>query len=276
MIKVGIIGDLQDEDQIYQILHNNKNVEQLGLYSPDRDFNSEKFKIYHNPIELLELSDAIMVYSQQVSFEYIQLMIRKSIHIYFKRLPQLKASELSDLCKLQKEAGNIIHLYNPLLTDSLKIKTKILSGAKIVNLQLALNYLPGNIASQLMCVLTYLYKIENSTIKDSNVLALKGDDSQATIHIHLLYSNGSAHNILLSDQSIKSKAQFFQANQLLRINFEKTGKKQEVISSPEDIAFQNFTGAISGNKNDCVSLEDFNDIQKSYLDIREKLNYIGI
>lgn len=277
MIRVGIIGDLQEEGRIYQTLHGSKEVEPIGLYNPGRDFKSANFKIYHNPIELLELSDAILIYNpERITSDFIRLMIRKSKHIYFRRLPVLSNSEITELLKLQKEAGSIIHIYNSLIGTKNGLISDIKPGAKIINLQLEIQTKAKDLSSEIMNVLVYLCKIENSPIKHSEVLALKNEESEITMNIHSLCSNGSVHNILLSDRSISSEIQIFQKNNFIRFDFPKTTNTATADQMSDDFAFRKFIQSIEGKSSENISFEDFYNSQKSYVDIREKLNYSGI
>ena len=277
MIRVGIIGDLQEEGRINQTLHGSKEVEPIGLYNPGRDFKSANFKIYHNPIELLELSDAILIYnSDRITFDFIRLMIRKSKHIYFRRLPVLSISEIADLLKLQKEAGSIIHIYNSLIGTRTGLISEIKPGAKIINLQLSIKNKVKDLSSEIMNALVYLCKIENSPVKHSEVLALKNESNEITMNIHSLCSNGSVHNILLSDRDIHSTIQIFQKNKSITFEFSPTPDTNSNEQITDDLAFLNFIQAINGKSSENISFEDFYNSQKSFLDIREKLNYSGI
>jgi len=277
MIKIGITGNSQEEGEIYRTLRGCKEIEVSGLYNPERDFRSEKFKIYHNPIELLESSDAILIYNaERISADFIQQMIRKSKHIYFKTLPVLPLSELSDLLKLQKEAGSVIHLYNPLLSAKPEIRTLIRPGVKIVNMEFALKSVEKNLSSEIMGVLAYLCKIENSGVKHSDVLAFKNKEGQVTVNIHSLCSNGSVHHILLSDKAIHSDIQIFQKDNFTCFDFSSLQDTTPPEQLPGDISFRIFIDTINGKEGESISLENFYNSQKSYLDIREKLNYSGI
>lgn len=277
MIRVGIIGDLQEEGKINQTLRISKEIEPIGLYNPGRDFKSKNFKTYHNPIELLESSDAILIYNtERISADFIRLMIRKSKHIYFRRLPILSDTELNELLKLQKEAGCIIHLFNSLLGIKAGIISEIQAGAKIINLQLKIQANSLNLSAEIMSALVYLCKIENSPIKHSEVLALKNETADVSMNIHSLCANGSIHNLLLSDRSIHSEVQIFQKNNFIRYDFENEDKSNISEQLLDEFAFKNFILAIEGKTSENISFEDFYNSRKSYLDIRDKLNYSGI
>lgn len=277
MIKVGIIGSLQDEGQIYQTLHNSKEVEPTGLYNPGRDIKSDKFKIFHNPIELLEISDAILIYnSENISADFISLMIRKSKHIFFRRPPHLSISEIAILLKLQKEAGSVIHLFNQLLAAKPGVIAETGSGIKIINLQLGVNEKSSTLSAEMMNAFVFLCKLENSSVKHSEVLGLKNDKSQITVNIHSVCSNGSVHNILLSFDNINSEIQIFQKNNLIRFEIPNEKDIAENVQTFDDFAFQSFISCIGGKPCESIGFEDFYNSMKTYLDISEKLNYSGI
>ncbi len=277
MIRVGIIGDLQEEGKIYQTLHNSKEVEPVGLYSPGRDFKSSKFKIYHNPIELLELSDAIFIYNtERITADFVRLMIRKSKHIYFRSTPDLSLSEIAELLKLQKEAGSVIHLFNSLLGVKPGIISEIKPGVKIINLQLAIQSAEKGLSSEILNSLIYLSKIENSPVKHSEVLAMKSEQGYITLNIHSLCSNSSIHNILFSDKNIPSEIQVFQKDHFIRFSISENASHDAITQTLDDQAFQNFILSIQGKTSESISFEDFYNSRKTYLDIREKFNYGGI
>jgi len=277
MIRVGIIGDLREEGKIYQTLHNSKEVEPAGLYNPGRDFKSSKFKIYHNPIELLELSDAILIYNtERISADFIRVMIRKSKHIYFRRPPVLSVSEIADLLKLQKEAGSVVHLFNSLLGVKPGIISEIKPGVKIINLQLAIQSTEESLSFEILNSLIYLSKVENSPVKHSEVLAMKSGQGYITLNIHSICPNGSVHNILFSDKDISSEIQIFQKDHFIRFSILGNTGTDAAIQALDDLAFQNFVLAIEGKTSESISFEDYYNSQKSYHDIREKLAYSGI
>ncbi|MDX9883591.1 MAG: hypothetical protein RBS73_16140 [Prolixibacteraceae bacterium] len=277
MIRVGIIGDLQEEGEIYQTLHKSKEVEPVGLYSPGRDFRSATFRIYHNPIELLELSDAILICNtERISADFIRVVIRKSKHIYFHRPPVLSSPEIADLLKLQKEAGTVIHLFSPLLGMKPGILPGIKPGVKIVSLQLAIQGTEKNLSSEILNALVFLGKIENSPVKHSDVLAIKSGQGFITLNIHSLCSNGSVHNVLFSDKNISPEIQIFQKDHFIRFSTSGNTAQDEKAASPDDPSFQNFIASINGKNSESISFEDFYNCQKSFLDIREKLAYSGI
>ncbi len=277
MIRVGIIGDLQEEGRIYQTLHKSKEVELIGLYNPGQDSRSVTFRVFHNPIELLELSDALMINNtERISADFIRVVIRKSKHIYFRRPPILSISEIADLLKLQKEANVVIQLYNPLLGMKPGIMLEIKPGVKIISLQQAIQSTEKGLSPEILNSLVFLGKVENSPIKHSEVLAMKSTQGYITLNIHSLCSNGSAHNILFSDKTTASEMQIFQKDHFICFKTSVNTGKDETAPSPEALVFQNFIASINGKISENISFEDFFNCQKSYLDIREKLAYSGI
>lgn len=273
MIRIGIIGNIQDEEQIFQTLHHCKNTELTGLYNPERDSKSVRFKVYHNPVELLEVSDALAVYhAERLSADFIRLLIRKSKHIYFHSFPVLTVSEAADILKLQKEAGTVIHLYNPYFLAHPGIVSEIASGVKIINLQLKLDRADKHLSAGIMHALVFLNKIGNSPVKHSEVLGLPGKQDSLTVNIHTICSNGSVYNMLLSGESIKSEVHIFQKQGFVFYEIPDTDHQQAI----DNLAFKNFIESIAEKKTEGIVFEDYANSLKSFLDVKEKLNYSGI
>jgi hypothetical protein len=277
MIQIGIIGNLQGEELIYQTLHNSKEIDIAGVYNPGRDFRSVQFQIFHNPIELLELSDAILIYNtERISVEFISLMIRKSKHIYFRMQPLLTVTEAADLLKLQKEAGSVVHLFNPFLAARPGIIPEINPGVKIINMQVGIKPQGLRMSSEIMNALVFLCKLENSPVKHLDVLGLQNNKAQITVNIHAGCSSGSAHNILLSEESIHAEIQIFQKHNSIRFEIPNLTNQGDDMQPFDSFAFQNFISRIEGKSGESIAFEDYCNSLKIYFDLIEKLKYSGI
>jgi len=277
MIKVGIIGDIFKEDQLYQTLYSLKEVEVTGVYCPGKDFKSSRLKSYHNPIELLEVSDAIWIYSNEgISNDFIRLMIRKSKHIFFRHVPDIQLQDAKEILELHKEAGTVAQVFNRLLFVRPGITHEITPGAKIVNLQVVASGKEGHIFSDIIDSLVFLSRIENSAAKHSEIFGLQRGVSYSTVSIRINYSNGSVHNILISNEDIKTEIQVFQKSRFLQYSLPDANEESQSIQQYEIAAFQNFFLGIHNKQTESISFEDFYHSLKTYQEIKEKLNSSGI
>ncbi len=273
MIRVGIIGNVQEEDKIYQTLHHSKDTEPVGLYNPERDTKSNRFRVFHNPVELLEVSDAVAIYNaERISADFIRLLIRKSKHIYFHSYPLLSSSEASDILKLQKEAGTSIHLYNPYLPARPGITEEVFPGVKIINLQGTLENPEISLPVGLMHALSFLNKIGNSPIKHSEIIGLPGKNGALTVSMHAICSNGSVYNVLLTGDKVIPGVCIYQKEGSLFYNISEEGNQQ----SYDLAAFHSFIDSVRGEKTEGVVFDDYVNSLKSFLDIKERLNYSGV
>lgn len=275
MIKVGIIGDIKREEQIYQILHSQKDVEPTGVYFPGKDYDSKRFRSYHNPIELLEISDAIFIdNNDRISTDFIKLMIRKSKHIFFNCLPGFKISETKTLLDLHNEAGNVVQFSNRFLFLTQNLLPEVSTGVNIVNFSARCELKELHFFSEVMDALIFLRKVENSSIKNSDVFGLQRSNGIATVSIRTTYSNGSVHNILVSGENIKTGARFFQKNKFIDIDLQQSELKDK--PQLDSSVFDSFIKCIKGKKATSISFDDYYNSLKAYQEIKEKLNFSGI
>ena len=90
MLKLGIFGDQTSNPELMRLLKTMPQVTVTGVYFSGTIAVPEDFTEFLNPIELMDLSDAILILSDKsISSDLIRLIFRKSKHIYLRTIPQL-------------------------------------------------------------------------------------------------------------------------------------------------------------------------------------------
>lgn len=270
MIRIGILsGDASTTESIklvqqfkaFKVTGIAQNVDKLS--SANQRYTTE---------ELIHNSDAIYMNCSKPTAELIQLVIKKSNHLFLSNLPTTTLHETKQLINLVNEAGSTIVMFNPLtfLTESLKLKDS-LAPLKLIHARQQLN--PPIAEKQLMDLLLYLASIEKCEVKKIDVFVIEGEHQSNLVNLRLFFSSGSVAQIELGEMFAPSQSliEIFQKNKkqvTIPLNYNKRHKM-----TSERNALQHFIESILDNGNTLLSFNELEHAKKNMEEIREKLKY---
>lgn len=273
MIRIGILSGDNSSTESIKLIQQFKDFKITGI-AQNTDIQDAKTQQYTIE-DLVSNSDATYFNIANLPLELIQMGIKKSNHLFLKKLPDIQLSEIRLLNNLVSEAGSNILLFNPFLfqTEILGIQNH-LKTPHLINMRLPLKN--TELENQLLDSLLFLISTERSECKKVDVFAFKGAQRSSLIHIHLLFSNGCMAQIHLGEsvKTNQANVEIFQKDNkytTLPIN----QNKQHEVKDIEKNALDLFIRAILNKPTISVSLSEL-ELTIILLDeIKKKLNYLG-
>ena len=273
MIRIGILSGDSSSTESIKLIQQFKDFKITGIAqnTEKQDAKDQQYTIE----DLVSNSDATYFNIGNISVELIQMGIKKSNHLFLKKVPVITSDEIKQLINLVNEAGSNILLYNPYVF--MNESTKVLEQLKIphlINMRFPLQ--KTNTRSQLQDLLLFITTAEKSECKKIDVFAFEGDHKSSLINIHLAFSNGSMAQIHLGE--------IFKQNQSLIEIFQKDGKFTNLPIQQygyteelkiEKNALTQFIKAIQKKSTTSISLSELEQTIFILNEIRKKLNYQG-
>jgi hypothetical protein len=222
MIKLGIFGDQTSDQELMRQLKTMPEVTIAGVYFSGNTTVPDGFTELVNPIELMEISDAILIMSDKsISSDLIRLILRKSKHIYLKTIPNLNIRELKELIDLEKEAGIVNFIYNPF--DFIPHFDPFLykyEKTLLINLRTCFEGSSIKPANEMLLLVTAINRVIQSNYKKTEVFGLKDPEGQLVVNIRVEYENSSVVNLTVSKEKTAGYCEIFNSTGRTKFEFQ--------------------------------------------------------
>lgn len=221
MLKLGIFGDQTSRPELMKQVNTMPEVRVEGVYFSGNTSIPEGFREFFNPIELMELSDAILIMSDKsISSDLIKLILRKSKHVYLKTIPNLNIREIKELIDLEKEAGIVNFIYNPFgFIPYFDPFTNKYENPLLINLRTSFEGSSIRPANEMLLLVTALNRVIQNNYKKTEVFGLKDPDGQLVVNIRVEYENSSVVNLTVSKEKTSGYCEIFNASGRTKFEF---------------------------------------------------------
>ena len=179
------------------------------------------FREFYNPIELMDLADAILIMSDKsISSDLIKMIFRKSKHVYLKTIPNLDIREIKELIDLEKEAGIVNFIYNPFgFIPHFDPFINKYDSPLLINLRTSFEDTTIKPASELLLLITALNRVVQNNYKKTEVFGLKDPYGQLIVNIRVEYENSSVVNLTISKEKTGGYCEIFNAIGIIKFEF---------------------------------------------------------
>lgn len=197
-------------------------VSVAGVYFSGNVSVPKDFTEFFSPIELMEMSDAILIMSDKsISSELIRLILRKSKHIYLKTIPNLNIRELKELIDLEKEAGIVNFIYNPFdFVPHFDPFVNKYEKPLLINLRTCFESMSIKPANEMLLLVTAINRVVQTNYKKTEVFGLKDSEGQLVVNIRVEYENSSVVNLTVSKEKTAGYCEIFNATGSTRFEFQ--------------------------------------------------------
>lgn len=221
MIKLGIFGDQTSNPELVERINQIEGVAVEGVYLSGNVSVPEGYKEFFSPVELMRLSDAVLVISEKsISSDLIKLILRKSKHIYLRAIPQLTLREIKELTDLEKEAGIVNYIYNPFdfipFFDVLKKRDSPI----LINLRTCFSgkiLSPGN---EMLLLVTALHRVVQNNYKKTEVFGLQDAKGQLVINTRIEYEDSSVVELTVTNEQCSGHCEIFHYSGRTKFEFD--------------------------------------------------------
>jgi hypothetical protein len=221
MIKLGIFGDQTSDLELLRQIKIMPEVSIAGVYFSGNAIVPDDFTELYSPIELMEISDAILILSDKsISSDLIRLILRKSKHIYLKTIPNLNIREIKELIDLEKEAGIVNFIYNPF--DFIPHFDPFLNKYEkplLINLRTSFEGTSLKPANEMLLLVTAINRVIQSNYRKTEVFGLKDLEGQIIVNIRVEYEDSSVVNLTVSKERTSGYCEIFNATGRARFEF---------------------------------------------------------
>lgn len=202
MLKLGIFGDHTSNPELMRQLKTMPEVTVAGVYfSGNATFDGGSTEFF-TPIELMEISDAILILSDKsISSDLIRMILRKSKHIYLKTIPNLNIREMKELIDLEKEAGIVNFIYNPF--DFIPHFDPFLNKYEkpmLINLRTCFEGSMLKPANEMLLLVTAINGVIQSNYRKTDVVGIEDLEGQLVVNVRIEYENSSVANLTVSKE----------------------------------------------------------------------------
>lgn len=193
-----------------------------GVYFSGNVTIPTDFTEFFNPIELMEMSDAILIMSDKsISSDLIRLILRKSKHIYLKTIPDLNIRELKELIDLEKEAGIVNFIYNPFdFVPHFDPFVNKYEKPLLINLRTCFEGLSIKPANEMLLLVTAINRVVQTNYKKTEVFGLNDSEGQLVVNIRVEYENSSVVNLTVSKSKTAGYCEIFNATGRTKFEFQ--------------------------------------------------------
>jgi hypothetical protein len=221
MLKLGIFGDQSSNVELMRQLKTMPDITIAGVYFSGNATVPDDFTELFSPIELMELSDAILIMSDKsISSDLIRLILRKSKHIYLRTIPHLNIREIKELIDLEKEAGIVNYIYNPF--DFIPHFDPFLNKYDkplLINLRTCFEGSILRPVNEMLLLVTAINRVVQSNYKKTDVFGLKDSDDQMVVNIRVEYENSSVINLTVSKEKTSGYCEIFSKTGRIKFEF---------------------------------------------------------
>jgi hypothetical protein len=202
MLKLGIFGDQTSNPELMRQLKTMPEVTVAGVYFSGNATFDGGFTESFTPIELMEISDAILILSDKsISSDLIRMILRKSKHIYLKTIPNLNVREMKELIDLEKEAGIVNFIYNPF--DFIPHFDPFLNKYEkpmLINLRTCFEGSTLKPANEMLLLVTAINRVIQSNYRKTDVVGIEDSEGQLVVNVRIEYENSSVANLTVSKE----------------------------------------------------------------------------
>lgn len=192
-----------------------------GVYLSGNATVPKDFPEFFNPIDLMEISDAILIMNEKsISSDLIRLILRKSKHIYLKTIPNLNIREIKELIDLEKEAGIVNFIYNPF--DFIPHFDPFLNKYEkplLINLRTCFEGSFLKPANEMLLLVTAINRVIHSNYKKTDIFGIKDSAGQLVINVRIEYENSSVVNLTVSKEKTAGYCEIFNAAERTKFEF---------------------------------------------------------
>ena len=222
MLKLGIFGDQTSDQELMGQLKTMHEVTVAGVYFSGNVTVPNGFPEFFNPIELMEMSDAILIMSDKsISSDLIRLILRKSKHIYLKTIPNLNIREIKELIDLEKEAGIVNFIYNPF--DFIPHFDPFLNKYEkplMINLRTCFEGSALKPANEMLLLVTAINRVIHSNYKKTDVFGIEDSAGHLVINVRIEYENSSVVNLTVTKEKTPGYCEIFNATGRTKFEFQ--------------------------------------------------------
>lgn len=278
MIKLGIFCDQTSNPELLKQLKKIPEVEVAGVYFSGNAHAANGFRELHNPIELMDISDAILIQSDKsISSDLIRLILRKSKHVYLKSIPNFHITELKELIDLEKEAGIVTFIYNPFnYIPYFNPFTTKYEKPFLINLRTCFE---GNVikpSHEMLLLVTALNRVVQSNYKKLDIFGIKESGIKLNVNLRVEYENGSVINLTISQDKMPGYCEIFEQAGRTRFEFETPLYILYPYLNQEYTAIGNFIQLIQNQDKKANSFDNLLNGVQIVHEIREHLRFNGI
>jgi hypothetical protein len=275
MLKLGIFGDQFTLPEPLERLKTIAETEVAGIYLSGNANPPVGFVSFSSPIELMDISDAILILSDKsISNELIKLILRKSKHVFLKSIPNLTVREIKELIDLGKEAGIVTFIYNPFsylpFLDPFKNNYE---KPLLINLRTCFDGTLLKPSHEMLLLVTALNQVVQSNYKKLDVVGLKDSGKQITVNLRIEYDNGSIVNLTISEEKLPGNCEIFSSKGTSRFEFQTPLYISYPQLNQEYTAIGNFVQLIRNQDNRSDSFDNFLNGVQIVHEIRKNLRY---
>ncbi len=193
-----------------------------GVYFSGNTTVPDGFTEFFSPVELMEMSDAILILSDKsISSDLIRLILRKSKHIYLKTIPNLNIREIKELIDLEKEAGIVNFIYNPF--DFIPHFDPYLNKQEkplLINLRTCFEGSANKPANEMLLLVTAINRVIHSNYKKTDVFGIEDSAGQLVVNVRVEYENGSVVNLTISKEKTSGYCEIFNSSGKTKFDFQ--------------------------------------------------------
>ncbi|MGE5394903.1 MAG: hypothetical protein ACM3P1_09165 [Candidatus Saccharibacteria bacterium] len=277
MIKLGIFGDQTSSPDLIKRIGQMPGVTIEGVYLSGNVAVPEGFKEFFSPVELMRLSDAVLVISEKsISNDLIRLILRKSKHIYLRAIPQLSLREIKELTDLEKEAGIVNYIYNPFdfipYFDALTKK----DNPVLINLRTCFEgkaLTPGN---EMLLLVTALHRMVQNNYKKTEVFGIKDSNGQLVINTRIEYEDSSVVNLTVTKEQSSGHCEIFRYSGKARFEFIESLYNAYPDKDKEYTSICNFIHVIQQGEKPANSFDNLQNGVRIVNEINEHLRFNDI
>lgn len=221
MIKLGIFGDQTTSPELLTQLKTLAEAKIVSAYFSGNASAPEGFAEVSSPMDLLEVSDAILFLSDRpVSSELIRLVFRKSRHVYLKTIPNLSIHETKELINLEKEAGMVGFIFNPFnFVPHFDPFSNQIEKPVLINLRTCFEgtFKPSH---EMLLLVMALNNMVQSSSKKVDIFGLNEAGERLVVNLRMEYNNGSVINLTFSQEKMSGCCEIFEPSRRTKFEFD--------------------------------------------------------
>ena len=278
MIKLGIFGDQSTNPELLEQVKIMSDSKLSGVYFSGNANVPEGFSEFSGPIELMDISDAILILNDKsISSNLTKLILRKSKHLYLKTIPNLDFRDIKELIGLEKEAGIVTYIYNrfnylPFFYPFRNNYEKPL----LINLRTCFEGDTIKPSHELLLLVTALNRLVCSNLKKLEIFGLNKSGKQLILNLRIEYDNGSVINLTISQDKSPGYCEVFDQNGNSKIEFQEPLYTAYPQLNQEYTAIGNFIQLIQNQGKKENSFDHLMNGVQIVHEIREYLRFNGV
>ena len=276
MIRIGIIGDKHSNLQLIPFITQIRGIHLSGIYYTGKEFEREKINYYATPTELIEHADLILLLNEgPLSSDFLKIIMRRSKHLYIRKLPEYTIRELRELNDLCREAEIAVLVQNKLASlGEYQNLAKLAVPPLLLNLQSGTRTTSSYFFSDMFDLVRIVNQTEKSSYRKLDVFGLKNEEGGLTLHIRIEFPSSSVYNLTYSNAALTPGYCLFQNN----LSMQKPLPHSHGLlpAEKEALLIRGFIRSITRNTPFTPVFDDLLQATQLIHEIKEKLKYNGI